>query len=89
MGNDAVVYKREYNTWYPSKPSFNLVLSAGVRVCFIRGLCMDCIWYNGLYTCTPRVSSRQASKINLFGLHYCVICCEVETKYISHRKTAQ
>ena len=20
-------------------------------------------------------------KINLFGLHYCVICCEVETKY--------
>ena len=19
-------------------------------------------------------------KINLFGLHYCVICCEVETK---------
>ena len=20
-------------------------------------------------------------KINLFGLHYCVICCEVETKF--------
>ena len=33
---------------------------------------MDCIWYNGLYTCTPRVGSRQAPKINLFGLHYCV-----------------
>ena len=22
-------------------------------------------------------------KINLFGLHYCVICCEVETKFNS------
>ena len=44
---------------------------------------MDCIWYNGLYTCTPRVGSWQASKINLFGLHYCVICFEVETKYKS------
>ena len=22
-------------------------------------------------------------KINLFGLHYCVICCEVETKSLS------
>ena len=26
---------------------------------------MDCIWYNGLYTCTPRVGSRQASQNKL------------------------
>ena len=53
---------------------------------------MDCIWYYGLYICTPRVGSWQAyvrlglvpgrhPKINLFGLHYCVTCCEVETKF--------
>ena len=40
-----------------------------------------------IYACmyaqgTPRVGSRQTPKINLFGLHYCVICCEVETKYM-------
>lgn len=31
---------------------------------------------SGACTCMPQVGSRQASKINLFGLHFCVICCE-------------
>ena len=48
---------------------------------------MDCVWYNGLYTYSlvyvrlGLVPGRHP-KINLFGLHYCVICCEVETKFI-------
>ena len=32
--------------------------------------------------CTPRVGSRQAAQNKLFGLHYCVISCEVERKYV-------
>ena len=31
--------------------------------------------------CTPRVGSWQASQNKLIFLHYCVTCCEVETKY--------
>ena len=36
---------------------------------------MDC-----LHVCLMLVPGRHP-KINLFGLHYCVICCEVETKF--------
>ena len=39
-----------------------------------------------MYVCMLRVRLGlvlgRHPKINLFGLHYCVICCEVETKYI-------
>ena len=38
-----------------------------------------------MYVCMLRVRLGlvlgRHPKINLFGLHYCVICCEVETKY--------
>ena len=47
---------------------------------------MDCIWYimdcihvRLIYVRLGLVPGRHP-KINLFGLHYCVICCEVETK---------
>ena len=39
----------------------------------------DMYVYSGV--CTPRLVLGRHPKINLFGLHYCVICCEVETKY--------
>ena len=48
---------------------------------------MDCVWYNDcihvrlVYVRLGLVPGRHP-KINLFGLHYCVICCEVETKFI-------
>ena len=39
-----------------------------------------------MYVCMLRVRLGlvlgRHPKINLFGLHYCVICCEVETKYV-------
>ena len=38
-----------------------------------------CMYAQG-YACLGLFLSRHP-KINLFGLHYCVICCEVETKY--------
>ena len=38
-----------------------------------------------MYVCMLRVRLGlvlgRHPKINLSGLHYCVICCEVETKY--------
>ena len=40
-----------------------------------------------MYVCMLRVRLGlvlgRHPKINLFGLHYCVICCEVETKFCS------
>ena len=40
-----------------------------------------------MYVCMLRVRLGlvlgRHPKINLFGLHYCVICCEVETKSTS------
>ena len=40
---------------------------------------MDCIHVRLVYVRLGLVPGRHP-KINLFGLHCCVICCEVETK---------
>ena len=52
-----------------------------MRIVYDASVMNVCMYvYSGV--CTPRVGSRQASHKNLFGLHYCVICCEVETIYV-------
>ena len=44
---------------------------------------MDCIWYNGLYTCTPRVGSRQAFQNKL--IWFTLLCYLFETKLSDNR----